>query len=94
MAFIFSKETDYKTEFKTAVTRIVRQDNEDMSAKNEIVKNVTDAYLAATGERPDPREMDELASWLIFGRKGVSQRKKIEIKAYEEAQKNGRLSDQ
>lgn len=83
--------TDYKTEFKNAVTRIVRQDIEDLSVKNTLVQEVTDAYTAATGERPDPREMDELASWLIFGRKGLSQRKRIEIKAYEEAEKNGRV---
>lgn len=43
----------------------------------------------ATGERPDIREMDELSSWLIFGKKGVSTRKKMEIKALEEAEKNG-----
>jgi hypothetical protein len=86
----FSKDSDFKTEFKTAVTRIVRQDHEDKSEKNRKVKEVTDAYTAATGERPDYREMDELASWLIFGRKGVSTRKKMEIKALEEAEKNGR----
>ncbi|MBW3113506.1 hypothetical protein KYJ26_16755 [Bacillus sp. MCCB 382] len=83
--------TDYKTEFKNAVIRIVRQDIEDASVKNTLVQEVTDAYTAATGERPDPRELDELASWLIFGRKGLSQRKKIEIKSYEEAEKNGRV---
>lgn len=82
--------TDYKTEFKNAVTRIVRQEIEDAAVKNRMVQGVTDAYTAATGERPDHREMDELASWLIFGRKGLSQRKKIEIKSYEEAEKNGR----
>jgi hypothetical protein len=79
------------TDFKTAVTRIVRQDIEDINVKNKLIQEVTDAYTAATGKRPDPREMDELASWLIFGRKGLSQRKKIEIKAYEEAEKNGRV---
>jgi hypothetical protein len=83
--------TDYKTEFKNAVIRIVRQDIEDATVKNTLVQEVTDAYTAATGERPDPRELDELASWLIFGRKGLSQRKKIEIKSYEEAEKNGRV---
>ena len=88
--FIFDNTTDYKTAFKTAVTRIVRQDIEDNGMKNRIVQSVTDAYLSATGERPDFRELDELANWLIFGRKGLSQRKKIEIKSYEEAEKNGR----
>lgn len=81
---------NYKTEFKNAATRIVRQDIEDNAEKNRIVKEVTDAYTEATGERPDHREMDELASWLIFGRKGVSTRKKMEIKSLEEAEKNGR----
>jgi hypothetical protein len=81
---------DYKAEFNTAVTRIVRQDIEDKAEKNRMVKEVTDAYTAATGERPDHREMDELASWLILGRKGVSVRKKMEIKSLEEAEKNGR----
>lgn len=90
MTFTFSRETDYKTEFKNAVIRIVRQDYEDNAVKNRLVNDVTEAYLAATGEHPDHRELDELSSWLIFGRKGVSQRKKIEIKALEEAEKNGR----
>lgn len=90
MTFTFSKNTDYKTDFKVAVTRIVRQDTEDLAAKNAIIQEVTDAYTAATEERPDMRELDELSSWLIFGKKGVSQRKKIEIKALEEAEKNGR----
>lgn len=81
---------DYKTEFKNAVTRIVRQDHEGKAEKNRIVKEVTDAYIAATGERPESRELDDLSSWLIFGRKGVSVRKKMEIKSLEEAEKNGR----
>lgn len=54
--------------------------------KNTLVREVTDAYVRQVGERPDPRELDELASWLIFGHKGVSMRKKIEIKALEMAE--------
>lgn len=88
--FIFDFTGDFKTKFNRATTRIVRQDIEDFKTKNEIVQEVTDAYLAATGERPEPRELDELSSWLIFGRKGVSTRKKMEIQSLEEAEKNGR----
>lgn len=88
--FTFDINSDYKTDFKNAVTRIVRQDSEDHAEKNRIVKGVTDAYISETGERPEHREMDELSSWLIFGKKGVSVRKKMEIKALEEAEKNGR----
>jgi hypothetical protein len=90
LQFIFSANSDYKADFKNAVTRIVRQDVEDQAVKNELVERVTDAYTAATGERPDVREMDELASWLIFGRRGISQRKLSEIKQLGEAEKNGR----
>lgn len=90
MTEIFEFTGDFKTKFNRATTRIVRQDNEDFAAKNRIVQEVTDAYLVATGERPEPRELDELSSWLIFGRKGVSMRKKMEIQSLEEAEKNGR----
>lgn len=88
--YVFNENGDFKTEFKNAVTRIVRQDTEDYTEKNRVVQELTDAYVAATGERPDIREMDELSSWTIFGKKGVSVRKKLEIKALEEAEKNGR----
>ncbi len=90
MSFAFDKNSDYKTDFKNAVTKIVSQDIMDANEKNRIVNSVTDAYVTAIGERPDYREMDELSTWLIFGRKGLSTRKKMEIKALEEAEKNGR----
>lgn len=80
MEFIFSKESDHKTEFKNAVTRIVRQDNEDQAEKNRLIQCVTDAYIAATGERPEPSELDELSSWAYFGYKGLTERKKREVK--------------
>jgi hypothetical protein len=71
---------NYKNEFRTAVTHIVRQDIEDQAKKNRLITEVTDAYIAATGERPEPSELDELASWAYFGYKGLTDRKKIEIK--------------
>lgn len=80
MEFTFDINTDFKTDFKTAVTHIVRQDIEDQAEKNRLIKEVTDAYIAATGERPEPTELDELASWAYFGYKGLTDRKKIEIK--------------
>lgn len=91
MEFTFDKDTDYKSDFKNAVTRIVRQDHEDFTEKRRLIQEAADAYIAATGERPESRELDDLASWLIFGRKGVSVRKKMEIKSLEEAEKNGRI---
>ena len=90
ISFAFDENSDYKTDFKNAVTKIVSQDTTDANEKNRLVKSVTDAYVAAIGERPDYREMDELSSWLIFGKKGLSIRKKMEVKVLEEAEKNGR----
>lgn len=90
ISFAFDENSDYKTDFKNAVTKIVSQDTADANEKNRLVKSVTDAYVAAIGERPDYREMDELSSWLIFGKKGLSIRKKMEVKVLEEAEKNGR----
>lgn len=83
MNFTFDINGDYKTEFNRAVTSIVLNDYADAAYKNALVQAVTDTYVNTTGEQPDIRELDDLSSWLIFGKKGVSVKKKIEIKAYE-----------
>jgi hypothetical protein len=94
VTYTFDTSSDYKTLFKTAVTHIVRQDIEDIAEKNRLITEVTDAYIAATGERPEVSELDELASWAYFGYKGLTDRKKIEIKVtlsgeYKKAREEG-----
>lgn len=81
MTFVFTD--DYKEEFKRYVCYITRKPNDGMAGKVEVVQELTDAYVEQVGERPDYRELDELASWLIFGYKGLTNRKKGEIKTYE-----------
>jgi hypothetical protein len=94
VTYTFDTSSDYKTAFKVAVTNIVRQDIEDIAKKNQLITEVTDAYIAATGERPEVSELDELASWAYFGYKGLTDRKKIEIKVtlsgeYKKAREEG-----
>ncbi|MCC2383535.1 hypothetical protein [Bacillus cereus] len=83
MMFTFDKTSDYKKEFSDTVSRIVMNDINDTEVKNEIIRDVTNTYVAEIGERPESSELGELSSWLIFGRKGLSIRKKIEVKALE-----------
>lgn len=87
MIYLFSKTTNYKEQFSDAVTRLVRDNDKSADEKNKAVNILIEAYVQAIGERPDLRELDELASWIIFGTKGVSTRKKIEIKAQEALEK-------
>jgi hypothetical protein len=79
----FKFTDNYKSEFSRYVCEITRKPNEGKYDKNKIVKKLMDDYVEQTGERPDYRELDELASWLIFGYKGLTNRKKMEIKTYE-----------
>lgn len=80
MTETFDFTGDFKTKFKEASTRIVRQDIENQTEKNRLIQDVTDAYIAATGERPESRELDELASWAYFGYKGLTENKRGEVK--------------
>ncbi|WP_178023034.1 hypothetical protein [uncultured Paenibacillus sp.] len=83
---VYNKCIDYKSKFRDDVTRLVRKDF-DPEIRVEFAGALIKAYTKAIGERPDLRELDELASWIIFGTKGVSTRKKIEIKAQEALEK-------
>lgn len=76
MAYEFTD--NYKEEFKRYVNAIVCKEGD----KHDI-QRLTDDYVAKTGERPEVSEMDEISSYLIFGRKGLTNRKKSEVKNYE-----------
>ncbi|MBA4542031.1 hypothetical protein H1164_03830 [Thermoactinomyces daqus] len=78
-SFSFDKD-NHREQFAKAVTRLVTDDY-PYAEKIAKIEALTEAYVLQTGKRPDPRELDELASWLIFGTKGLSLRKKNEIKA-------------
>lgn len=89
MRIYFTKDSDYKTKFKNEVTRLVSEDSDNAAEKVRLTDELTEAYISGTGERPDSRELDELSSWLIFGKKGLTVRKKMEVKAFEEAKLRG-----
>lgn len=72
---------DARENFRMAVTRLVAQEIEDFAKKSAMVTELTEEYIAQSGERPDYRELDELASWLLFGPRGLSLRKRKEIQA-------------
>jgi tRNA splicing endonuclease len=73
------KKKDYREQFKEQVNALVSNDY-SYAEKFEKIDKLTNEYIMRTDERPDPRELDELASWYIFGTKGLSLRKKREIR--------------
>jgi DNA-directed RNA polymerase subunit RPC12/RpoP len=93
----YTFSANHKEEFKMAVCNIVRRDVKEMAEKNRLITEVTDAYIYATGERPENSELDELSSWAYFGYKGLTNRKKTEIKVslsteYKKARAEGRCN--
>lgn len=74
------EKKDYREQFKEQVNALVSNDY-SYAEKIEKINELTNDYILRTGERPDYRELDELASWLIWGPKGLSIRKKFEIRS-------------
>jgi hypothetical protein len=74
--FAFDKNDDYKTKFSSYVSFVINKDFEDPAERIKLVQTLTDSYINAIGERPEHRELDELSSWIIFGRKGTSRWRK------------------
>ncbi|RSL29135.1 hypothetical protein D7Z54_32920 [Salibacterium salarium] len=82
MSYTFTD--DYKKEFSRYVCVIASESTTDTAEDIAKVHRLTDDYVEQTGERPDHTELDELASLIRFGRKGLTNRKKSDVKAYEQ----------
>jgi hypothetical protein len=68
MTFIFTD--DYKTQFKTYVDELFaatkRGEHANRQKRMTVIHELIDAYIAATGERPDSTQLDRLATLCLY----------------------------
>ncbi|MGH1326197.1 hypothetical protein [Bacillus pretiosus] len=71
--YTFDINGDYKTQFETYVSTLITShresdseaiSNRDVRAKE--IKSLTDAYVEAVGERPEPKQLERLADLLLY----------------------------
>ncbi|HDR7992626.1 hypothetical protein COK77_08075 [Bacillus cereus] len=71
--YTFDIKGDYKTQFETYVNTLITSlresdsgaiSNRDVRAKE--IKSLTDAYVEAVGERPEPKQLERLADLLLY----------------------------
>lgn len=68
--------------FSDEVCRLTALRISDAFLRCEGVKRLTDAYVDQVGERPDPRELEELTNWVIFGPGGLSLRQTMKNRLF------------
>ncbi|MGN4945197.1 hypothetical protein [Bacillus cereus group sp. MYBK104-1] len=70
---IFDTNENYKMQFETYVNTLITSlresdssaiSNRDVRAKE--IKSLTDAYVEAVGERPEPKQLERLADFLLY----------------------------
>ncbi|EJR82867.1 hypothetical protein COK65_30620 [Bacillus thuringiensis] len=71
--YIFNINGDYKTQFETYVNMLINclreRDSSSISNRNvraKEIKLLTDAYVEAVGERPEPKQLERLADLLLY----------------------------
>ena len=64
--FVFDKRADYKSAFKRYVdelfARAKRGDLADRAERMQLIDELIESYIAATGQRPDSVQLDRLAT--------------------------------
>lgn len=65
-SYIFND--DYKEQFKTYVADLCESSIEIIDDKMHRVQELNNAYIQATGERPDHIELDRLSTWMLKGK--------------------------
>lgn len=63
----FDINTDYKEQFKRYVDVLVADINATVDDRKQRIADLTNAYIEQTGQRPDHRQLDRLAEWLLRG---------------------------
>lgn len=61
----FSTTQEYKVQFEQAVDEIIDASIEDRSERMRAVEGLTDEYVIATGERPDPTQLERLTDYIL-----------------------------
>ncbi|EOO19996.1 hypothetical protein [Bacillus cereus] len=71
--YIFDINGDYKTQFESYVNTLVTalRDSDSGAISNrdvraEEIKALTDAYVGAVGQRPEPKQLERLADLLLY----------------------------
>lgn len=87
--YIFDINGDYKTQFETYVNTLITTLREsDSSAisnrdvRAEEIKSLTDAYVEAVGERPEPKQIERLADLLLYEELHDTDRMKVRNNEY------------
>ena len=71
--YTFDMNGDYKTQFETYVNTLATRlrdshseaiSNRDVRAKE--IKSLTNAYVGAVGQRPEPKQLERLADLLLY----------------------------
>lgn len=57
---------DYKAAFEQAVSNLIENRIVDIEERKKAVEDLIEEYIADTGERPDPYQLDRLASLLLY----------------------------
>lgn len=61
----FNPTEDYKAEFEAAVNELINEYIEDRTARMCAIQALTDEYVIATGERPDPAQLERLTDYVL-----------------------------
>ncbi|HHT7127809.1 hypothetical protein [Bacillus cereus] len=71
--YTFNINGDYKTQFETYVNTLIttRRESDSSAISNrdvraEEINSLTDAYVEALGERPEPKQLERLADLLLY----------------------------
>lgn len=56
---------DFKATFEAAVNELINEYIEDRTARMCAIQALTDEYVIATGERPDPAQLERLTDYVL-----------------------------
>lgn len=89
MDYVFDITGDYKTQFETYVNTLIiahrESDSQAISNRDvraEEIKLLTDAYVEAVGERPEPKQLERLADLLLYEELGDTHPDKMAREEY------------
>lgn len=65
MSSRFDPAQDYKAQFEAAVNDLISDCIEERTARMCSIQALTDEYVIATGERPDPAQLERLTDYIL-----------------------------
>lgn len=61
----FNPTKDYKAQFEAAVNELINECIENRTDRISAIQSLTDEYVLATGERPDPAQLERLTDYIL-----------------------------